>query len=151
MYLVHGHGWKLYCFTIVLPLRTKIVVQKGLGTTCLFWLLIRDIPLHITNNDIFRVKRLCARSNSVQPPSGFPNHFPLSTMTKVNQDGELFWLAEKFRYMQLVVWLEVYLFCKLGVLQEVISIVTYSLRRRWVANCKNKLRPATAPFRSWQC
>ena len=40
--------------SIVLPLRTKIAVQKGLGTTCLFWLLARGIPVLITNKDIFR-------------------------------------------------------------------------------------------------
>ena len=62
MYLVHGHGWKFYCFT----LRTKIAVEKGLGTTCLFWLLVRGIPVLITNNDIFRavfpIENVCVQS-----------------------------------------------------------------------------------------
>ena len=40
-----NHGCKLYCFTTILPLRTKIAVQKGLGATCLFWLLVRGIPV----------------------------------------------------------------------------------------------------------
>ena len=50
----------------VLPLRTKIAVQKGLGTTCLFWLLVRGIPVLITNNDIFRavlpIENVCVQS-----------------------------------------------------------------------------------------
>ena len=72
--------------------RTKIAVQKGLGTTCLFWLLVRGIPVLFTNNDIFRrasnrkrlcsvvwpyqtsFKKLCARSKPVHPPSGFFVH-----------------------------------------------------------------------------
>ena len=66
MYLVHGHGRKFYCFTIVLPLRTKIAVPKGLGTTCLSWLLVRVIPVLITNNDIFRavlpIENVCVQS-----------------------------------------------------------------------------------------
>ena len=49
--------------SIVLPLRTKIAVQKGLGTTCL---LVRGIPVLITNNDIFRavlpIKNVCVQS-----------------------------------------------------------------------------------------
>ena len=80
--------------SIVLTLRTKIAVEKGLGTTCLFWLLVLGIPLLITKNDIFRAvlpienvcgsvvwphqmsfKKLCARSNPVQPPSGFFVHY----------------------------------------------------------------------------
>ena len=52
--------------SIVLPLRTKIAVQKGLGTTCLLWLLVRGIPVLITNNDIFRVvlpiENVCVQS-----------------------------------------------------------------------------------------
>ena len=52
--------------TIVLPLRTKIAVQKRLGTTCLFWLLVRGIPVLITNNDIFRavlpIENVCVQS-----------------------------------------------------------------------------------------
>ena len=52
--------------SIVLPLRTKIAVQKGLGTTCLFWLLVRGIPVLITNNDIFRavlpIENVCVPS-----------------------------------------------------------------------------------------
>ena len=52
--------------SIVLPLRTKIAVQKGLGTTCLFWLLVRGIPVLITNNDIFRavlpIENVCVQS-----------------------------------------------------------------------------------------
>ena len=51
--------------SIVLPLRTKIAVQKGLGTTCLFWLLVRGIPVLITN-DIFRavlpIENVCVQS-----------------------------------------------------------------------------------------
>ena len=66
MYLVHDLGWKFYCFPIVLPLRTKIAVQKGLGTTCLFWLLVRGIPILITNNDIFQavlpIENVCVQS-----------------------------------------------------------------------------------------
>ena len=53
------------CFTIVLPLRTKIAVQKGLGTTSLFWLLVRGIPVLIAN-DIFRavlpIENVCVQS-----------------------------------------------------------------------------------------
>ena len=79
---------------IVLPLPTKIAVQKGLGTTCLFWLLVRGIPVLITNNDIFRAvlpienvcgsvvwpyqmrfKKLCGRSYFVKPPSGLFVHY----------------------------------------------------------------------------
>ena len=34
--------------SVVLPLRTKIAVEKGLGTMCLFWLLVRGIPVLMT-------------------------------------------------------------------------------------------------------
>ena len=51
---------------IALPLRTKIAVQKRLGTMCLFWLLVRGIPVLITNNDIFRavlpIENVCVQS-----------------------------------------------------------------------------------------
>ena len=80
--------------SIVLPLRTKIALQKGLGSTCLFWLLVWGIPILNTNNDIFRAvlpienvrgsvvwpyqisfKNLCAPSNPIQPPCGFFVHY----------------------------------------------------------------------------
>ena len=34
--IVHGHDWKFYCCTFASSKR--IALQKGLGTTCLFWL-----------------------------------------------------------------------------------------------------------------
>ena len=41
-------------------------MQEGLGTTCLFWLLVRSIPVLITNNDIFRavlpIENVCVQS-----------------------------------------------------------------------------------------
>ena len=48
--------------SIVLPLRTKIAVQKA----ALFWLLVRGILVLITNNDIFRamlpIENVCVQS-----------------------------------------------------------------------------------------
>ena len=48
--------------------------------------------------------------------------------------------------MQVVVWPAVGLFCKLEVLQEAISLVKGSLKRRCVASCKKALPRVTAPL-----
>ena len=67
-----------------------------------------------------------------------------------------FRLLENCRHMQVVVWPAVGLFCKLEVLQEAISLVKGSLKRRCVASCKKQLPRVTAPIlrrimSSWKC
>ena len=58
---------------------------------------------------------------------------------------KIFQAPVECRHMQVVVWPAVGLFCKLKVLQEAISLVKGSLKRRCVASCKKKLPRVTWP------
>ena len=82
----------------------------------------------------------------------YRSHFATNATLKALSHEAIFScnLQRKFgwkRHMQVVVWLAVGLFCKLEVLQEAISLVKGSLKRRCVASCKKTLPRVTAPLR----